>query len=53
MANKIIAISDINVQIFSELSQDLEIGDILIAKDGKKEYKFEVVEFITSNEVIK
>ncbi len=44
MANKIIAISDINVQIFSELSQDLEIGDILIAKDGKKEYKFEVVE---------
>ncbi len=44
MANKIIAISDINVQIFSELSQELEIGDILMAKDGNKSYKFEVVE---------
>lgn len=43
MANKIIAISDINVQIFSELSQDFEIGDILGVKDNPS-YQFEVVE---------
>ena len=43
MANKIIAISDINVQIFSELSQDFEIGDILGVKDNSN-YQFEVVE---------
>ena len=43
MANKIIAISDINVQIFSELSQDFEIGDILGVKDNSS-YQFEVVE---------
>ena len=44
MANKIIAVSDINVQIYSELSQEFKIGDILVANDGNKDYKFEVVE---------
>ena len=43
MANKIIAISDINVQIFSELGQDFEIGDLLGVKDNSN-YQFEVVE---------
>lgn len=49
MANKIIAISDINVQIYTELSQDFNIGDILAANDGKKEYRFEVVEINNNN----
>lgn len=49
MENKIIAISDINVQIYSELSQEFKIGDILVANDGEKEYKFEVVEIINNN----
>ena len=44
MANKIIAISDINVQIYSELSQEYKIGDILETTMGKKKYKFEIVE---------
>ena len=49
MANKIIAISDINVQIYSELSQDFKIGDILVANDDNKEYKFEIVEINNNN----
>ena len=44
MINKIISISDINVQIFSELSQEFKIGDILVANDGKKDYTFEIME---------
>ena len=50
MANKIIAISDINVQIYSELSQEFKIGDILVANDGDKSYRFEVVE-ISNNTI--
>lgn len=49
MANKIIAISDINVQIYSELSQEFKIGDILVTNDGDKTYKFEVVEVNNNN----
>ena len=49
MANKIIAVSDINVQIYSELSQEYKIGDILIAKDGNKTYKFEIMEIVNNN----
>ena len=49
MTNKIIAISDINVQIYSELSQDFKIGDILVAKDKNKTYKFEIVEINNNN----
>ena len=50
MANKIIAISDINVQIYSELSQEFKIGDILVANDGDKSYRFDVVE-ISNNTI--
>ena len=49
MANKIIAISDINVQIYSELSQEFKIGDILVSDDGNKTYKFEIVEINNNN----
>lgn len=44
MANKIISVSDINIQVYSELSQDFKIGDLLVASDGEKQYKLEVVE---------
>ena len=44
MANKIIAISDINVSIYAELAQEFKIGDILIAKDENKSYLFEIME---------
>ena len=44
MINKIIAISDINIQIYCEIPQDLKIGDILSTTIGDKLYKFEVME---------
>lgn len=44
MKNKIISISDINVKIFSEKPEEININDILIAKCDNKEYKFEVIE---------
>lgn len=49
MANKIIGISDINVQIYSELSQEFKIGDILITNYNNKIYKFEVMEVNNNN----
>ena len=49
MANKIIAISDINVQIYSELSQEFKVGDILVAHADNKDYKFEIVEINNNN----
>ncbi len=42
--NKIIAISDINIQIYCEIPQDFKIGDILSTSTGDKIYKFEVME---------
>ena len=48
MINKIIAISDINVRIYSEQPEDYKIGDIVSTPDGK--YKFEVVE-INNNSI--
>ena len=42
--NKIIAISDINIQIYCEIPQDFKIGDILSTNTGDKIYKFEVME---------
>lgn len=44
MINKIIAISDINIQIYCEIPQDFKIGDILSTSTGDKIYKFEVME---------
>ena len=44
MINKIIAISDINIQIYCEIPQDFKIGDILSTTIGDKMYKFEVME---------
>ena len=44
MINKIIAISDINIQIYCEIPQDFKIGDILSTNTGDKIYKFEVME---------
>lgn len=44
MINKIIAISDINIQIYCEIPQDFKIGDILSTTIGDKLYKFEVME---------
>lgn len=44
MINKIIAISDINIQIYCEIPQDFKIGDILSITIGDKLYKFEVME---------
>lgn len=44
MENRIIAISDINVQIFFEDPSRVKIGDVLRCICGKNEYKFEVVE---------
>ena len=44
MINKIIAISDINIQIYCESPQDFKIGDILSTTIGDKLYKFEVME---------
>lgn len=44
MINKIIAISDINIQIYCEIPQDFKIGDILSTSAGDKIYKFEVME---------
>ena len=48
MINKIIAISDINVRIYSEQPEDYKFGDIVSTPDGK--YKFEVVE-INNNSI--
>lgn len=44
MINKIIAISDINIQIYCEIPQDFKIGDILSTNIGDRIYKFEVME---------
>lgn len=44
MINKIIAISDINIQIYCEIPQNFKIGDILSTTIGDKMYKFEVME---------
>lgn len=44
MINKIIAISDINVKVYSEISQEFKIGDILYTELKGKKYKFEIVE---------
>lgn len=44
MINKIIAISDINIQIYCEIPQEFKIGDILSTSTGDKIYKFEVME---------
>lgn len=44
MINKIIAISDINIQIYCEIPQDFKIGDILSTNTGDRIYKFEVME---------
>lgn len=44
MINEIIAISDINIQIYCEIPQDFKIGDILSTTIGDKLYKFEVME---------
>lgn len=44
MINKIIAISDINIQIYCEIPQYFKIGDILSTTIGDKLYKFEVME---------
>ena len=44
MINKIISISDINIQIYCEIPQDFKIGDILSTTIGDKLYKFEVME---------
>ena len=44
MENKIIAISDINVRIYSQTPQTIKIGDILYTELDQKTYKFEVVE---------
>ena len=48
MINKIIAISDINVRIYSEQPELYKIGDIVCTPDNK--YKFEVVE-INNNSI--
>lgn len=48
MINKIIAISDINVRIYSEQPENYKIGDIVCTPDNK--YKFEVVE-INNNSI--
>ena len=48
MINKIIAISDINVRIYSEQPEEYKIGDIVSTVDGK--YKFEIVE-INNNSI--
>lgn len=50
MANKIVAISDINVQIYSDLPQQLKVGDLLMAHTEEKDYKFEIVE-INNNSI--
>lgn len=44
MINKIISISDINIQIYCEIPQYFKIGDILSTTIGDKLYKFEVME---------
>lgn len=44
MINKIIAVSDINIQIYCEIPQDFKIGDILSTSTGDRIYKFEVME---------
>ena len=44
MIGKIIAISDINVSIFADYSQEVKIGDILYTEVNSKIYRFEVVE---------
>ncbi len=44
MVGKIISISDINVKIFFDIMSDIKLNDILIASNGEKSYKFEVVE---------
>ena len=44
MVGKIISISDINVKIFFDIMSDIKLNDILIASNGDKSYKFEVVE---------
>ena len=49
MANKIIAISDINVQIYSDLPQELKVGNILVAHAKDRDYKFEIVEINNNN----
>ena len=49
MANKIIAISDINVQIYSDLPQELKVGNILVSHTENKDYKFEIVEINNNN----
>ena len=49
MANKIVAISDINVQIYSDLPQELKVGNILVARENGREYKFEIVEISNNN----
>ena len=49
MENKIIAISDINVQVYSDLPQQFKVGDILVAHTDEKDYKFEVVEINNNN----
>ena len=48
MINKIIAISDINVRIYSEQPESYNIGDIVSTVDNK--YQFEVVE-INNNSI--
>ena len=48
MINKIIAISDINVRIYSEQPEAYNIGDIVSTVDNK--YQFEVVE-INNNSI--
>ena len=50
MANKIVAISDINVQIYSDLPQQLKVGDILVAHTEQTDYNFEIVE-INNNSI--
>lgn len=48
MINKIIAISDINVRVYSEQPEEYKIGDIICTLDNK--YKFEIVE-INNNSI--
>lgn len=44
MIGKIVAISDINVSIFADYSQEVKIGDILYTEVQDKIYRFEIVE---------
>lgn len=44
MIGRIVAISDINVKIFADYPQEIQIGDILYTTVKDKMYQFEVVE---------